>query len=193
GAVRILINYITKVAAQFNFGISVKLAIANLHYVRIFIVLEHGAKEALESVKQTGFGEFCSNCRNFSLSRGVAPQLSGRCKNCNSQTYFFGPLWLGSIIDRQVVGEMKRIMPKEIEQGARGLIEKLDGELDLPFFYSVSKITRQLKVGSVSKAKVMKKLAGKYSVSQTHFEQDGIKTDAGIKTVTAAIKWAVED
>ncbi|MDE1869705.1 MAG: methyltransferase [Candidatus Micrarchaeota archaeon] len=190
GAVRILTNYIARIAAQFNFGISVKLAIANLHYVRVFIVLEHGAKKALDSVRQSGFGEFCSSCRNFALSKGIAPKLGAKCKNCKSPMYIFGPLWLGGMMDKELIREMKIRMPKEMEEGAAKIVGKLDEELDLPFFYSVSKITRQLGIGSVSKESVIKKLSEKHQVSKTHFDLDGIKTDAGIKQVTSAIKWA---
>ena len=133
-------------------------------------------------------GEFCSACRNFEVYRGVAPRLMGKCKNCGSETYTFGPLWIGSIIEREVVHEMKRGIWEGMEKGALDIVGKLDEELDLPFFYSVSKITRQLGVGSVSKARVIEKLGKNHQVSSTHFELDGIKTDSDIKAVTSAIK-----
>ncbi|MDE1825761.1 MAG: methyltransferase [Candidatus Micrarchaeota archaeon] len=187
---RILINFVSRIAAQFNFGIEVKIAIANLHYIRIFLVLHHGADKAVESIKQTGFGSFCSKCRAFGYSNGIAPKLDGRCANCKSETQLFGPLWLGSTYDHALIRKMKMLMPKNIDRGTSKLVEIIDSELDIPFFYSIPKLTRRFGIGSVSKKKMIEKLGRKYKVSETHFDTDGIKTDSQIGGVERAVKSA---
>ncbi|MGI0141847.1 MAG: tRNA (guanine(10)-N(2))-dimethyltransferase [Candidatus Micrarchaeales archaeon] len=186
--IRIMINYIAKIASQFNFGIDVKLAIANLHYMRVFIVLSHGAKEAVESVKNTGFGVFCGNCRDFGYSKGIAPRLSSVCKNCKSDMQLFGPLWLGGIYDKTLIRQMSTNVPKDIDANALRVLKEIDAELDLPFFYSIPKITRLLGISSVSQAKVVGILSKGYKVTKTHFDNDGIKTDAPISIITRAVK-----
>ncbi|MDE1845744.1 MAG: tRNA (guanine(10)-N(2))-dimethyltransferase [Candidatus Micrarchaeota archaeon] len=191
-AVRILVNYIAKVASQFNFGLEVKLSIANLHYVRIFLTLRHGAKGAVESVKETGFGTFCSKCRSFELSKGIVPRLERSCKNCGSEAYLFGPLWLGKLSDAKVVDKMRASAPKQLEKGTLELLQRLDEELETPFFYSIPKITRLLGIGAVSREKVMQILKKKHRVSRTHFDLDGIKSDANIREVTRAVKLAAK-
>lgn len=190
GSVRILINYIARIASQFNFGIEVKLAIANLHYVRIFLVLRHGAQEAVESVKKTGFGGFCSNCRSFTYSKGVAPKVPTRCSNCKNDLNLFGPLWLDSIYDKQMIGQMVLKTRKGMDGEAMGILLTILEELDIPFFYSIPKITRSLGIGAVSREKVVLELKKRHVVSRTHFDIDGIKTDADIKSVIAAVKKA---
>ncbi|MDE1804799.1 MAG: hypothetical protein KGH59_03385 [Candidatus Micrarchaeota archaeon] len=189
-ATRILIGFIAKIASQFNFGLDMKLSVSNLHYIRVFFVLRHGAKEAVESVKRTGFGSFCNQCRSFSYSFGLAPKISGRCSNCGSENLIFGPLWLGNLHDKKVLGKMAALQSDDIDPDAKRLIGRINSEMDTPFFYSVPKLTRQLGIGAVSKRKVIEKLAGRYAVSETHFDLDGIKTDAPISEVIKAIKGA---
>ena len=49
--IRILLNYVSKMASQFNFGIAPLVSISDRHYMRIFIRLEYGATKAIGSVK----------------------------------------------------------------------------------------------------------------------------------------------
>lgn len=187
---RILINFIARIAAQLNFGIEVKLAISNLHYMRVFLVLRHGAENAVESIKQTGFGAFCSKCRAFYSSKGLAPKLNGKCANCGAETIPFGPIWLGNIYDHALLRKMKMLMPKGMEKNAAKLLRTVDLELDTPFFYSIPKLTRYLGISSVPRKRVLDKLGKKYEVSETHFDPDGIKTDAPIKKILESVKGA---
>ncbi|MDE1850509.1 MAG: hypothetical protein KGH54_01800 [Candidatus Micrarchaeota archaeon] len=188
--IRILIGFIAKLAAQFNFGIEVKMAVSNLHYMRVFLVLRHGAKEAVESVREMGFAGACGSCRSVEYARGLVPRIDSECKNCRAQMQLFGPLWLGSIKDKKVLARMAKGAPAGIEMGMVRLVERINGELDLPFYYSVPKITRQLGIGSVSKRLVIAELGKKHAVSETHFDGDAIKTDAGILEIIEAVKTA---
>ncbi len=43
-ALRLLIGYITRIAAQFNFGVEVVLSFSYLHYMRVFLRLRHGPR-----------------------------------------------------------------------------------------------------------------------------------------------------
>ena len=184
---RILLNFIAKIASQFNFGIEVRLAIANLHYIRVFLTLKHGAAEAVESVRKTGFASFCSKCRSYTYAMGLAPKLERKCKNCGTETFAFGPMWLGGIYDDRLIREMMKIAPKEMDSEALKLLKKIDSELDIPFFYSVPKLTRQLRIGAVSHIKVIEKLKKKYLASETHFDLNGVKTDAPTSQVLKCV------
>lgn len=192
GSVRILINYVARIAAQFNFGIEVKLSIANLHYVRIFLELKHGADFALHSVKKSGSGGFCHKCRNFSYVKGIVPKLELICNNCKAKLEPFGPMWLDSLYDKEILGKMMLEVPKGMDGKALGILLTIVEELDLPFFYSIPRITQSLGIGAVSREKVMETLRKKHAVSRTHFDPDGIKTDANIKEVILAVKKAIK-
>ncbi len=183
---RILIGFILKNAMQFNYGIEPLVSIADMHYMRAFIRVKHGAEEAARAAEELGFGAFCTRCKNFVLAKGIAPALGGVCGNCGSRMELFGPLWLGRLNNKKVLSEM---LGDAQSTDARQLIKALRWELDTPLFYSVPKITKSLGIGSVSPALVIERLEAEgFAASYTHFGRDGIKTDATLKDVIRAVR-----
>jgi tRNA (guanine26-N2/guanine27-N2)-dimethyltransferase len=185
--VRILLSYIAREAAQFNFGIEPVLSISDMHYMRVFVVLRTGAKEAVSSIKSSGFGSYCGNCQNFSFAKGIAPLVELKCGNCSGKMDVFGPLWLGNLQDKRII---KKMLDSywDVKSDGYALLAKIYGELDLPFLYSIPKMTSYLKASSVSLEGVIGALRKKHSASRTHFENGAIKTDAGIREVIKAVK-----
>ncbi|MEM0086753.1 MAG: hypothetical protein QW774_01980 [Candidatus Micrarchaeaceae archaeon] len=169
---RILIGYIARIAAQFNFGIEVMLSIAEFHYIRVFIRLRRGAAAAYESASKNGFCTYCKRCSNFSCS--FAPNSLGKkCAYCGAEMEFFGPLWLGNLYNKDIVRRMLR-SASGTEMKTLKIIEN---ELDTPLFYYMPKITKFLGISSVPLLELVEKLGGS---SRTQFSRDGIKTDKSI-------------
>lgn len=185
--VRILLNFIAREAAQFNFGIEPLLSIADMHYMRVFIRLHRGAGEAVKSMGNSGFGAYCNNCHNFSFQKGVAVSAKGICDNCGKKMQVFGPLWLGNLFEKQLLGRMLELGRGYSSESLK-LIEKISEELDTPFFYSIPKMTSYLKISSVSLDSVLAILRKKHPASRTHFDKDAIKTTAGIGDVIKSVK-----
>ncbi len=186
GGVRILLNFIARNAGQFNFGIEPLLSIADMHYMRVFVRLHRGAREATASVGSGGFVAYCSRCHNFAYKKGVVAQPDTTCNNCGARMQAYGPMWLGALKDAKLVSEMAALSSKYGE-GTKRFVTLLNEELDIPFFYSVPKATSYLKMGSIPIDKVVNALGKRHSVSRTHFEKDVIKTTAGIGDVLAAV------
>ncbi len=183
---RILIGYIVRDAAQFNFGIEPLLAISDMHYIRVFLRLKKGANSAAESVGKIGFASACSKCHSFSYSVGFVPVIEMRCDFCGSEMVFSGPLWLGKLHDKGVV---KRMLSDDgLDRHGFELLERVYQELDLPFFYVVPKITKYLGIGGVPFEKIIRNLG--VEASRTHFSAEAIKTSAGIEEVVNAVKKA---
>jgi tRNA (guanine26-N2/guanine27-N2)-dimethyltransferase len=191
--IRILLGYITKIAATFNFGIEPVLSISEMHYMRVFLRLKHGAKKAVSSVKECGFASFCNNCRSFEYAKGIAPVLEHRCKFCKKEVRFFGPLYLGSINDKKKITEIilyneKNSIIKDSRDLNRVLVRIAD-ELDLPFFYSIPKITKSIGSVSASPDKIIKKLNDNgVLATRTQFDKDGIKTTTDIEEIKKILK-----
>lgn len=186
--VRILLNYVAREAAQFNFGMEPALSIADMHYMRVFVFLRRGADRAVQSVRSSGFGACCPNCHSFSFAKGIVPKVATKCANCGKDTLPFGPLWLGELHDKRVVARMLELGKGHAD--ATRLLESVNGELETPFFYNLSKITEYLRMGSVPLDTVIGELAKKHRVSKTHFSPNCIKTDASVKEVIASVKKA---
>ena len=185
---RILINYVLRNAAQYDFGIEVLLSIADMHYMRVFIKLDRGAKKAFESIKEVGFADYCNDCRSFKVAKGLAPGDLGKCDYCHAQLERAGPMWLGKLREESVIKSIAMDRDGVLDDYGARLVGRIDSELDVPFFYSVPKLTRYLKIGSVSAEDVIRELAKSHKVTHTVFDSFGFKTDANISQVIKAVK-----
>lgn len=186
---RILLNFIAREAAQFNFGIEPMLSIADMHYMRVFVRVRRGPGEAVKSVKNSGFGACCSACHAFSYKRGISSAIGTKCSYCGKQMSIFGPLWLGNLNEKAILSKMVTMGADYPPEGAK-LVERILDEADAPFFYSIPKVTSYLGTSSVPIEPVLRLLSKRYAASRTHFEKDSIKTDAAIREVVKAVKHA---
>ena len=185
---RILIAYMIRSAAQFNLGMEILASISDMHYMRVFARLRYGASHALASIKGIGFGAYCTSCNFFESEAGISPQIDKKCKVCTGKLNAFGPLYLGKLKDINITGKMLKVAGG-VGDKAEAQIKALHDELDVPFFYSIPKLTKQLGMSSVSHFNVMKRLADQdYKTSATQFDRDGIKTDAPLEKVLGAVK-----
>jgi tRNA (guanine26-N2/guanine27-N2)-dimethyltransferase len=178
--VRILIGYIARVAAQFNFGVEALLSLSYMHYMRVFLKLASGTEKANSSVSSIGYAYFCPKCHSRYCARGHIPETV--CKACGARLNVSGKLWTGSLHSRAVAGSMKKYMADNVaEKRELKLMEAIEGEIDVPLYYSVPKLTKQLAIGSVSPDLVIDELRkGGFAASKTHMHDSCIKTDAGI-------------
>lgn len=179
--IRILIGYIAKIAAQFNFGVDVLLSLSYMHYMRVFLKLNTGTENANSSIKKIGYAYFCSKCHYRYCTKGQIPETT--CRICASKLNISGKLWVGNLYNKMIVSSMKRYI---VENGAGRrelrLIETIEGELDVPLYYSVPRLTKKLKIGSVSPDRAIEVLKKRgFAASKTHMQDSCIRTDAGIK------------
>jgi len=187
-SIRILLAFTARIAAQFGFGIEPLLSLSELHYVRIFIKLNKGAKQAVESVKKIGYASSCSKCHAYYYEQGQIPKLSSTCKYCGNATTPFGPLWLSSIYDKSIVKGMLNMCDSKNEQIRKTLLA-LTEEADIPFFYNIDKVCEYIGTGSVSKKQVIENLESiGYIATPTVFGKNSIKTNASISELIDAIK-----
>ncbi len=185
---RILINYIIRKSAEYNFGVKVMVSISDMHYMRVFLKLEKGAKKAYDSVMQSGFGGYCPSCSSFAYAYGIVPMLHERCVECGGKMQCFGPLFLGRLNEKPL---LRRMLAQLDDKNSKKIVKLLIDEYETPFFYFMPKITRILGTSSVSYDLVSESLKEKgHQCTRTLFDPDGIKTDADARTVTAAVKAA---
>ncbi|MDE1857135.1 MAG: hypothetical protein KGH98_03580 [Candidatus Micrarchaeota archaeon] len=187
--IRILANYIAVTAAQFNFGIEVRCAIDYLHYMRLVVRLNKGADSASESLKKTGYAHFCGHCGFMSHEMGPIPKRPLR-RLSGAPIETGGRLWLGGLYDKDLLSKAAGFMasnehfdPKSIKA-----VQSMLDELDIPLFYSVPRLTKRMGVSAVSPAALIEGLRSQgFKASRTQFDSSGIKTDASLEEVKAAI------
>lgn len=182
--IRILIAYIARIAAGFNFGTQALLSISDKHYMRVFLRLQYGAKNAAASMKETGLGAFCRHCYSFRFGGGPAPLISPKCPKCKGSSEAFGPLWLGRLRDKKFIETMIKLEDAP-------LVSQALEEPDTVMLFSIPHITEKLGFSSVSKYRVIELLRAEgYIATKTQFNKEGIKTDADIGEVIRAVKKA---
>lgn len=192
-ALRILTGYVARIAAQFNFGIEVLLSFSYLHYMRVFVRLQHGSVDATDSIKRLGHVYYCNKCSYRNLESAFFPKET-ECPKCGNILDISGKLWAGNLYDKEAICLMIKRMAGDQKKGIYSAksIEFLQGisdEIDAPLYYSIPKLTKKMRIGSVSSTRVMEMLKKKgFGVSKTHLERDMIRTDADIDDITSCIK-----
>lgn len=185
---RILIGYIARIAAQFNYGIEVLLSPYYAHYMRTYVVLRHGSKNVSFTLKNLGYAYYCSKCGFRKYSKGEMPEPE-KCDNCGSKMTRAGRMWLGGLHDKNVVGKVQDTLKgKNFSEEARTLIDRVYEELDVPFYYSIPELTKRMKISSVGLAEIIECLSRHYNVSRTHFDYLSLKTDAPYSAVLDCVK-----
>ncbi|MGC8652142.1 MAG: hypothetical protein ACP5UH_02745 [Candidatus Micrarchaeia archaeon] len=178
---RILIGYIARTAAQFNYGVESVLAFSHRHYMRVMLRFAHGSSSAKNSISMLGYIYQCGSCGYIGHSRGAFPSLL-TCPQCGKRLNIGGRLWLGNIYDKGIISTVIR----NLEEGSEGmkLIREISGELDTPAFFSIPKMTKLMGIGAISPAKASECLRQQgFKTTPTHMQRDSLKTDASIQDV----------
>ena len=187
-AVRILIGFAARTAAQFNFGVEVMLSVSYAHYLRVMLRLRQGANQAMDSIRQLGYSYFCEKCGYRNVDASTFPKEMN-CPLCGNRLLIGGKLWTGSLYDRKTlknaISEFKR---RKFDEAGLRKLETIMNEPDAPLYYSIPKITKKMRLPSISPSIVAESLRKKRcEAEKTHFEKDCIKTNAGIAEIKKEI------
>ena len=187
--IRILIGFFARLAAQFNYGIDTELSFSYMHYMRAIVKLVKGSKAALSSLKKLGFAYKCHKCGWVGSEQGPFTRIS-RCPACGSEIETAGRMWLGGLINNDLRPGLAKSMGEVIGSDKREckFMESLSLEPDIPFYYSVPKLTKLMHLPSISELALAKRLVESgHAAATTHFEKNCIKTDASIEEIKNVI------
>jgi tRNA (guanine26-N2/guanine27-N2)-dimethyltransferase len=190
---RILIGYIARTAAQFNLGVEPLMAVLRVHYMHVFLRIRHGSLKAMESLSKMGYAYYCDKCCFRTFERAFMA-TSKACPECGNALGVFGPMWMGSLYDKKTTHAVRELVNKSnADGGAASLMGRIDEELDVPFYYDLPRITRNMRMSSVSPMKVAGTLKTMgFEVSLTHIDPDAVRTTADLASVKRAINSAAE-
>ncbi len=100
-----------------------------------------------------------------------------------------GPLWLGELWDKKLVEKMRknRWKDKELEKFLK--VIKEESKINVVGFYDVHKICKKYKLMTPKKDELISMIRKKgYKVSSTHFNENGLRSNAGENEVIKIIK-----
>jgi tRNA (guanine26-N2/guanine27-N2)-dimethyltransferase len=190
-SIRILIGYVARVAAQYNFGIEPIYSVVHMHFVRVILRLRKGASNADRSLKEMGFAYHCKRCGWISYSKGLFPTLDN-CDICGKSVNKGGIMWMGRMYDKEVKEYVYDYF-KRMEYEGLNAVAMIRSELDeFPFYYNIPTLTRIMHMAAVSPYDVICRLNDSgFKASMTHMERESIRSDAGINDVKRCIETAM--
>ncbi|OYT62520.1 MAG: tRNA (guanine(10)-N(2))-dimethyltransferase [Thermofilum sp. ex4484_15] len=199
-ALRIVIGYVVRVAASYDLVTLPLLSYFLNLYLRIYFLVREGATEASRVLNENiGYISFCPKCLWRSWIKGIVYESAKMCPKCGSRLLIAGPLWVGSLGYREYCRSMleelsnRKFKLRKIEER---LLRILDEEYTTssPYFYTVSEVSRLLKVNEPSPKLIVRLLKEEgFKSSLTHFSTKGFKTDADIDDIIEVVRECVKE
>ena len=182
---RILLGLAARELARLDKAMQPMLTHVTDHYVRTYLHVIKGAKAADRCLEKLGYVEHCKSCGSFIILEKPGPR--GVCRHCFGKTTLAGPLWLGGIQEAQTIE--KALTRESLSPRAKKLLGTCASEVEVPMYYDHHSICERLHItpGKIDDA-IERLRAGGYRASRTHFCGLGIKTDAAMAEVEAAIR-----
>lgn len=214
---RILVRKVQMIGGQYDKALSPVFSYAKDHYYRIFFRCGKGKSKVDEILAKHKYFLYCSKCMNFCVSEYNKDKCS--CENeinkekcacedrIRNEMAFCGPLWCGSLFDKELIKEMKKQVKKlehiqtigkdnkEDITFFENLIEEYgcsgDKLAEIVGFYEFPEIMSRYKhkiKKVVGLNKLIEKLKKKgYNAVRTHFGKQGIKSDVSVKELVKII------
>jgi tRNA (guanine26-N2/guanine27-N2)-dimethyltransferase len=189
---RILLGTCARELAKHEKGMTPLLSHVTRHYVRVYLEVLPGAKKADRTLKDIGFNIHCRVCGFRAPVYGIAVYIDKECPLCGALTQLAGPLWLGSLREKEFCNEViskLEVYPLNTKDKAKKLITLCRDELDIPMFYDQHVICKELGVSATGIEILIEALkAYGFEASRTHFSGTSFKTNAPLKAIKELIR-----
>jgi tRNA (guanine26-N2/guanine27-N2)-dimethyltransferase len=182
--VRILLGKIIRELAARDKGGIPFLSIAKSHFIRCWVKIKKGAREADGSLRNLGY---IFQCKCGYRSH----RLHSSCPLCSSPGKNAGPLYTGRIHEpgfcKRVLLEIEKRNPDTRKELLR-IISLCRDELLIPYHYDLHNICKKLKVSPPPMDEWIEKLRTHgFAASRTHFSGTSFKTDADVREIRALL------
>ncbi|KAH9856963.1 N2,N2-dimethylguanosine tRNA methyltransferase [Lenzites betulinus] len=203
-ALRLVLHTLSTSAARYGRYVQPLLSLSIDFYVRLFVRVHTSPIEVKKAFSKTALYHVCSGCQsfyeqplgrvteqtsakgnvtlNFKVHQG--PPVSERCPECNSALHVAGPMWSGPIHDREFISDvLSHVEENEDKYGTsarmKGMLTVAKEELDIPFYFTPSKIASHFHCICPSLDETASALlhAG-HKVSRSHACAGSLKTSA---------------
>ncbi len=189
--VRILLGKIARELSLNDKGMEPLLSHATRHYVRTYLKIRKGAKQADRMLKEIGFIAHCPVCGHREMNIGLAPSIRKNCKLCDNMNIIAGPMWLGKLHSpdycNSVIEEID-LRNFKTKDYAIKMLELCRDELDIPMFYDQHILCKRLGVSACRIETFIQYLRENgFMASRTHFSGTSFKTDASINEIEKSL------
>ncbi len=181
-ALRLILGCTNLVAGRLDVKIVPLFVQNNMHYYKTYVkVLVRTGDE-----EEIGYILHCKKCGN----RHAIKEPNYLCDVCKSKAEVAGPLWIGSLYDKDFVNEMISIVEQfQVDKSCRKTLEKCKEELDMPpTYFTIDEIAHMKHSAPISLAKTIEKIqkAG-FKATATSLNPAAFKTNARIDEILSMI------
>jgi tRNA (guanine26-N2/guanine27-N2)-dimethyltransferase len=197
-AVRLLAGCLAAMAAKHEIGLHVVFSHRAEHYIRLYTMVDYGAKVADQSLKNMGYVLHCFKCfHRESLTILSTSERSEKCGECGSKLSLGGPLWLGKIFDKSFC----QLMEKEAKRKKLRKKEKIEKTLALVKdeaeatigYYVVDRLCDALNLPVPPVKSMVENLRKEgFQACLTQFNPKGIKSNASATQMKELLKRTVK-
>jgi len=168
--IRILLGYIARQSASYDFAFKPMLSFSYSHFFRIYGYFEKGARKADESMANIGWIYWDNGWKISKLDE--LPSASHA-----------GPLWIDKLHSLEMVKELKKYLNERNFKRKKELEKYIDlflEEVKLPpMYYESSYVAKDLKVKQPKLDKIIVRLKEEgYEAGRNHFDFNSFKTNA---------------
>lgn len=181
-ALRLLIGLTATVAARHEISVHPVFSHSTDHYVRAYLIIRYGAKNADKCLNEMGYILHCFNCLHREAVKDNA--LLGydeKCPECGEKIDYAGPLWLGKLWDphfyRLMVEEFKCKRFRSLKR-VHKILTLIGEELNGPVgYYVIDRFCEKARLPMPSVKTVMELIKSSgFEACRTHFHPNGVKT-----------------
>jgi tRNA (guanine26-N2/guanine27-N2)-dimethyltransferase len=197
-AARLLAGCLATVAAKHEMGLKVVFSHSVEHYVRVYAIMNYGAKMTDRSLSNMGYVLHCFNCFHRESITGLSTTgHAGKCPECDSKLSVGGPLWLGKIFDESFCQLMEEATSRGTlrnKERIQRILTLAKNETEAPIgYYVVDRLCDALNLPVPSVKNVAETLRKEgLQACLSHFNPKGIKSNASATKMKEIVKEAVK-
>ncbi|RQD82415.1 MAG: tRNA (guanine(10)-N(2))-dimethyltransferase [Methanocalculus sp. MSAO_Arc2] len=187
---RMLIGYIARETIKYDRGIEPLLSFAFEHFHRTHLRIVSGVRAADRTLALIGYIHQCPFCSYREVEAAVLPGAIV-CPRCARKADPIGPLWIGDIVDREMILQfLERVVDMELGTKKRltRLLGLLSEEVPVLPHYDYHKQAKRLGATPPAIDILIRRLLEQgYQASRAHYSGTAVLTDAPLDILEGAI------
>ena len=181
-ALRLILGCTSLIAGRLDVKIVPLFVQNNMHYYKTYV------KVLVRTDDQEDIG-YILNCRNCG-NRHATKEIKNECNLCKSKADLAGPLWIGSLYNKDFVNEMISSVTRfQVDKSCMKILERCRDEAEMqPTYFTIDEIASMQHCAPSSLASTIEKIqnAG-FRATATSLNPAAFRTDAAINEILSIL------
>ncbi len=175
-ALRLILGMLARVAGRLDLAIKPLFVHSIRNHMRVYVKMRVSNTEADVMLDKLDFLYHCFRC-NY---RGMEEE----CQYCKKSMSKAGMLWVDNILDKQFISKMIEAYDQILDKYCKKILIIAKNELDIPLYYTIDEISKQLKIAPPKLDKAIDMLRDEgFEASRTSLMLNGFRTNANYKQI----------